>query len=259
MNLDELGLDRNLYRAQDSDQSYVNYDWQKYLNASSPGQTGILDVSNPLGSGPGSPGNTVSQAIVQSSGSAWRVEINPDDTLRVHSQDSTITDGPDVGTIVTITGRNPYGVVGPGGIFIKAPGVFQSDINFLGSILVDNDTVNGIFYGADGVKQPSIYVGNVNSGGSTVSDQNPVYGSLPALAWTVTHPSTGRYIITTVGTSAISPGWFTHINVPVAGYLGIAMNTGGLGNEITVEIVNTITGVFADSDFNFSAMKVVVI
>lgn len=259
MELDQLGLDRNLYRDPNDGESYVNFAWQNLLSANNSDQTGIVNTSNPLGQGPGAPGTTVSQSIVQSSGSAYRVEINPDDTLRVHSNESQITDGPDIGTIVTITGRNPYGVVGPGGIFITAPGILKSDINLLGTVVVDNNSNNGIYYGADGVKQPSNYVGNVNAAGSTVSDQNPVYGSNPVLAWTVSHPSTGVYVINTVGTSALSPGWFTFINAQTPGFSGSAENTSFSGDEITVTITDTSTGNPANSDFNFVAMKSVVI
>ena len=228
MDLQSLGLDRNLYRDPSDNPSYVNSDYQQYLNANGPGQTGVTDISNPLGQGPGSPGSTVSNSIVRSSPGPNRIEIDP---------------------------------VAPQGIgYDNVDDMFISYINSQPGVLIFQDQViakHGVFtdlgvstvinYGPHGIHIPYTYLGAVTSTGT-------ISGAY-ALSWTCVHTSTGVYTITH-GLGLTSPYFTVLTNVIMTGTPLVASATQTDGNTFVVKVFNSETGAATDAGFTFSAQYV---
>lgn len=235
MDLASLGLDRNLYRSNGDDPSYVNYDYQQYLSADNSSQTGVTDTSNPLGQGPGAPGTTVSQAIVRSSASANRIEIDPDDTLKIYSN---VAGSPPDGVVVLITGAQTL-PGGPIGVFVRSPAILSADDAIIEDIVTDSIELG------PGTFVQIFYAGLVSgSGVISASSVNPT-----PFTWTCVRTGAGQYTITH-NLHRPSPFLNLFVNVNTSGLTVAAANVDG--DNFIVGITD-LTGTFVDNQFNFLA------
>lgn len=224
MDLETLGLDRNLIKAQGATPDYANSNADSLLSPQdNAGATGEYTPQDSAVAQTVGPGGIVTSVVIRSSDSANRVEIDTDDVLRVYNNNIEV-------------------------VHIDKNGISAEFILATDEIAATTVRTNNFIYGLDdpffpdGNLQPISYVGNVSSTGTGLN--------LPP-AWTSARIALGIYEIThTLGLAA--PYLYTIANSQIT---PLVVNCDNVDGDSFLVYCTDLAGNAADTNFNFHSQR----